>query len=371
MPRKASKKAGSGSGRSLKEYRRRRGKPTPEPAAASEGAPGTGNRFVIQEHSATSLHWDLRLEWDGVLASWALPRGLPPDPKRNNMAIRTEDHPISYLEFEGEIPAGSYGAGTMDIWDSGTYEAEKFRDDEVIFTLHGERARARYALFRAGRQARDWMIHRMDPPERPLEPIPERIRPMLPRPGRLPRKKDAWGFEIAWGGVRAIAYSRPGTLRLLDADLRDVSSSFPEVRRLNRRLGMASAVLDGEIVMLDEQGRPDPEALQARTKLRSDSAIRRRAKSEPASFQIFDLLHLDGASLPDLPYEERRRALEELGLEGEAWRTPSFHRGDGRGFRASAAELGLPGIVAKRLDSPYRSGVRPEWVAIPTGRTGR
>src|SRR5262249_14905489 len=163
----------------------------------------------------------------------------------------TEDHPVSYLEFEGEIPAGSYGAGSMSVWDRGTYEAEKFRDDEVIFTLRGRRAQARYALFRAGKQQRDWMIHRMDPPQRPIEPMPEQMEPMLPRPGRLPRKKDAWGFEIAWGGVRAIAYSRPGTLRLRDAELRDVSSSFPDVRRLNRRLGMTTMVLDGEIVLLD------------------------------------------------------------------------------------------------------------------------
>jgi bifunctional non-homologous end joining protein LigD len=130
---------------------------------------------------------------------------------------------------------------------------------------------------------------------------------------------------------------------------------------------MTSAVLDGEIVVLDQGGRPDPEALKARTALRSDSAIRRRAKAEPASLQIFDVLYFDGASLLGLPYEERRRLLDELALEGESWRTPAFHRGDGKSFKASAATAGLPGIVAKRLDSPYRSGVRPEWVAIPTG----
>src|SRR4051794_17424742 len=145
MPRKGHKSDGA-----LEEYRRRRAKQTPEPAATG-GGEREGARFVVQEHSARRLHWDLRLERDGVLASWALPKGLPPDPERNHKAVHTEDHPVEYLEFEGEIPAGSYGAGTMSIWDRGTYECEKFRDDEVIFTLHGERVDARYALFHAGK----------------------------------------------------------------------------------------------------------------------------------------------------------------------------------------------------------------------------
>jgi bifunctional non-homologous end joining protein LigD len=356
MPRKAKAKP------ALKEYRRKRAKRTPEPKTGGD-AGGPGDRFVIQEHSARRLHWDLRLERDGVLASWALPKGLPPDPGRNHKAVRTEDHPISYLEFEGEIPAGSYGAGTMRIWDSGSYEAEKFRDDEVILTLHGERVDARFALFRAGKAERDWIIHRMDPPTRPIEPMPEQIAPMRARPGRLPRDDGGWGYEIEWAGLRTIAYSTPGELRLRDAELEDVSSRFPEVRRLNRQLGSLSAVLDGAIVLLDERGIPDPERLRARLELRSDSAIR-HAKAEPVSFQIFDLLYLDGSSLLDLAYEERRRFLDELGLDGAAWRTPAYHRGDGKSFRASAAELGLAGILARRLDSPYLPGEEGEWKAI-------
>ncbi len=117
---------------------------------------------MIQEHHASSLHWDLRLEHEGVLASWALPKGVPIHPDENRLAVRTEDHPLEYLEFHGEIPAGSYGAGTMEIWDSGTYEAEKFRDNEVMVVLHGERVQGRYVLFPT--RGKDWMIHRMDPP---------------------------------------------------------------------------------------------------------------------------------------------------------------------------------------------------------------
>ena len=132
----------------------------------------TGTRFVVHEHHARRLHWDLRLERDGVLASWALPKGVPQHPKENRLAVRTEDHPIEYLDFEGEIPKGEYGAGTMGIWDRGTYEAEKFRDDEVILTFAGERVKGKYALFQT--KGDNWMIHRMDPPLDPgREPMPQ------------------------------------------------------------------------------------------------------------------------------------------------------------------------------------------------------
>src|SRR4051812_37212329 len=152
---------------------------TPEPAPAAPRSRRTRQpRFVVQEHHARRLHWDLRLEHDGALTSWAVPRGIPPDPGRNHLAVRTEDHPLEYLEFHGEIPAGQYGAGTMKIWDRGTYEEHKFREDEVMVTFHGERVHGRYVLFRT--KGDDWMIHRMDPPADPeREPMPERIAPML------------------------------------------------------------------------------------------------------------------------------------------------------------------------------------------------
>src|SRR5204863_4907272 len=138
---------------------------TPEPRGRKRKKAAKGNRFVIQEHHARRLHWDLRLEHDGVLASFALPKGVPQDPKENRLAVRTEDHPLEYLEFEGRIPKGQYGAGTMEIWDRGTYEAEKFRDDEVIATFAGGRMQGKYALFQT--DGDNWMIHRMDPPADP------------------------------------------------------------------------------------------------------------------------------------------------------------------------------------------------------------
>jgi bifunctional non-homologous end joining protein LigD len=159
----------------LERYRAKRDpEQTPEPAADAPAAPApeSAPRFVVQEHHARRLHWDLRLEHEGTLASWAVPRGIPPGPDRNHLAVRTEDHPLEYLEFHGDIPAGQYGAGTMKIWDRGTYDVHKFRDDEVMVTFHGERVRGRYVLFRT--KGDDWMIHRMDPPEDPeREPMSE------------------------------------------------------------------------------------------------------------------------------------------------------------------------------------------------------
>src|SRR5687767_7610923 len=159
----------------LSEYRAKRDfGATPEPAPARRRARSDQPRFVVQEHHARSMHWDLRLEHDGALASWAVPKGIPPDPARNGLAVRTEDHPLEYLDFEGDIPEGEYGAGRMRIWDRGTYELHKWRDDEVMVTLHGDRVQGRYVLFPT--KGRNWMIHRMDPPADPArEPMPETV----------------------------------------------------------------------------------------------------------------------------------------------------------------------------------------------------
>ena len=156
----------------LDAYRAKRDfESTPEPAGET-AEPESALRFVVQEHSARAMHWDLRLEHEGTLASWAVPKGIPTDPKRNNLAVRTEDHPLEYLDFHGEIPAGHYGAGTMRIFDRGTFEVEKWRDAEVIVVFHGERVRGKYVLFKTG--GKNWMIHRMDPPEDPdREPLAE------------------------------------------------------------------------------------------------------------------------------------------------------------------------------------------------------
>ena len=350
---------------------------TPEPAgAAGETARGAdANRFVVQEHHATRLHWDLRLEHDGVAASWAIPNGIPEDPKENRLAVRTEDHPLEYLDFEGDIPKGEYGAGTMRIWDRGTYEPHKFDDDKVEVTFHGERLRGRYGLFPLKRRkgeppGKDWMIHRMDPPDDPgREPMPEHIAPMLAKTGKLPDDDERWAYEIKWDGVRAIAYSDPGRIRFESRNHNDISAAYPELKALNRSLSSHRAILDGEIVSFDAEGRPSFGRLQSRMHVRSESQARRLAKEAPVVYVAFDLLWLDGHSLMALPYTERRARLKALGLEGPHWQTPDHVVGDGVAVLEASQASGLEGIMAKRLDSPYEPGKRsPCWVKIKNVR---
>jgi bifunctional non-homologous end joining protein LigD len=301
---------------------------TPEPAARRRRRKRGAPRFVVQEHSARRLHWDLRLEHDGVAASWAIPNGIPEDPSENRLAVHTEDHPLEYLEFEGEIPAGQYGAGTMRIWDRGTYECEKWEERKVILSFEGQRLHGRYALFRTGGE-KDWMIHRMDPPLEPRDPFPQRVAPMLARPARLPRNQEGWAAEVRWEGRRALAHGRPGRLQLIDADGADVSREYRHVRRLARQLGSREAVLDGVL----------------------------RAGEEEAIYAIFDLLYLEGRDLMAEPYARRRELLAELELDGEHWQTPSHSVGDLKALLAASREQGLPGLVLKRLDSRYDPGV--------------
>ncbi len=359
----------------LRSYRAKRDfDTTSEPAGAAErsGAGEDGARFVVQEHSATRLHWDLRLEHDGVAVSWAIPNGIPQTPKENRLAVHTEDHPLEYLEFEGDIPRGEYGAGTMRIWDHGTYETHLFDEHKVEVTFHGERLSGRYGLFPIGRpatgedSAKDWMIHRMDPPLDPhRQPMPERILPMLAGAGDLPAREQGWSFEVKWDGVRAIAYCKPGRLRLESRNLREITDGYPEVRGILRAVGMREVVLDGELVAFDESGRPSFERLQRRMHVTAPNAVKRLSASTPVVYAIFDLLYLDGRDLIGLPYRERREALEELELVGPAWRVPAAHPEDGKRLLTATAAQGLEGVVAKRMDSRYEPGRRTgAWIKV-------
>jgi bifunctional non-homologous end joining protein LigD len=344
---------------------------TPEPEAEPRPAPGAGEapRFVVQEHHARRLHWDLRLERDGVLASWALPKGVPPDPKVNHLAVPTEDHPLSYLDFTGDIPTGSYGAGTMSIWDRGTYDLHKWDGREVIVTLHGERVNGRYALFRTGEDR--WMIHRMDPPQDPeREPMPEQVAPMLATSSEvLPSDDGRWGYEIKWDGVRMIAFVAGGTVKLQGRRMLDATARYAELRGLADVVSSHEVVLDGEVVALDEEGRPDFGLLQRRMNVAEGSALRRVAREVPVVYMLFDVLYLDGHQTLARPYTERRRLLEGLSLNGPSWQTPSYHVGDGAALLDATRARGLEGLVAKRLDSVYRPGRRTaSWVKVKNVR---
>jgi bifunctional non-homologous end joining protein LigD len=351
----------------LGEYERKRDfGTTPEPGAKGHRGPKQSRpRFVVQEHSARRLHWDLRLERDGVAVSWAVPNGIPDEPKENRKAVHTEDHPLEYLEFEGEIPAGEYGAGTMRIWDRGTYEVEKWEPGKIVFAFVGERLSGRYALFRAGKDEKDWMIHRIDPAARARDPFPGALVPMLAKLAPVPASDDGWAVEVKWDGVRAIAHCRPGRLELQTRNLSQVTSQYPEVRRLTRQLGSRDAVLDGELVVFGEEGRPSFAGLQQRIHQTSESVVRRRMKSHPVTYVIFDLLYLDGRNLMDEPYIRRRELLRELELDGESWQTPDYSTGHAEELLAASAEQRLEGIVLKRLDSRYVPGKRTgSWLKV-------
>ncbi len=367
------KRAGAAGGKAegLGEYERRRDfGATPEPAGKKRragkrrGGKKSAARFVVQEHSARRLHWDLRLEHDGAAVSWAIPNGIPEDPKENRKAVHTEDHPLEYMEFEGEIPAGEYGAGTVRIWDSGTYECHKWEEGKVVFSFAGERLSGKYALFRAGGE-RDWMIHRMDPPAEDRDPYPEAVVPMLARLSKLPSSDEGWAVEIKWDGVRAIAYCRPGRVELKTRNLNEVTRQYPEVRRLSRQLGARDAVLDGELVAFDEEGRPSFERLQRRIHQTAESVVRRRMKSHPVTYVAFDLLYLDGRDLRAEPYVRRRELLEGLELNGPSFQTPRYAVGQSKELLAASAERGLEGVVMKRLDSHYAAGKRSgAWLKV-------
>ena len=308
----------------LDEYRRRRDAArTPEPVpAADPDSPGPGTRFVIQEHHARGLHWDVRLERDGVLASWAVPKGLPTDPDTVRLAVRTEDHPLEYLTFHGEIPAGEYGAGRMTIWDSGTYATEKWHSREVAVVLHGERARGRFVFLRTGRGEDDWLLRRRGPASG--EPLPREARLATAEPGARP---DGWWLQPLFGGRRVLVRVEGGRAVCTDLDGAEVRGP----RGLGPALSATPVLLDAELVGED--------------------------------LWIGDLLHLDGSDRRDLPWRERHALLEGLGLQGVHWRPAPVFPGGGEEVVAAVAAQGLPGVVAKDPDAPYGAG----WVAVATG----
>jgi bifunctional non-homologous end joining protein LigD len=360
----------------LAEYRAKRDPrrtAEPVPAAGSALPHGNDDTFVVQEHhtprgrTGERVHWDLRLERDGVLKSWAVPKGPPTEPGTNRLAVPTEDHPLEYATFTGEIAAGEYGGGSVTIWDAGRYATEKWDERHIIVTFDGRRLAGRYALFPLDDGA--WNVRKLDataPPEPAAVPLP-----MLATAGELPPPEDddRWGYEFKWDGVRAVAAVRDGVLALSSRKGTDITVRYPELARLPGALSGHEAVLDGEIVALDDQGRPDFGALQNRMH-RTGPEVPRLAAAKPVTYLVFDLLALDGEDLLDRPYVERRERLDALGAAGHRWVATPWFPGGGRRVQAASEENGLEGVVAKRLTSPYRPGLRaPDWRKIKNFRT--
>ena len=407
----------SGARDRLSTYRSMRdARKTPEPVPATPPGPeGSGGDpiFVIQQHHARSLHWDFRLEHDGVLVSWAVPKSPPTDPKSNRLAVQTEDHPMEYATFEGGIPRGEYGGGEVSIWDSGTYRLHKWREGkEVIVTLHGRPDGGlgqvrKYALIHTGggkgakgpKADRNWLMHLMetdpedssgdDSPTTIPEPVegrsstgsgdeqrefPPEVEPMLATltDGKNFGPEEGWAFEMKWDGVRAVVYLAGGRVRLLSRKGRDESAAYPDVTAPLSRLEVRDAVLDGEIVVTDASGRPDFGLLQNRINLSRPGDVERATQTWPAQLMVFDVLELDGQSLLARPYTERRAILENLGLEGlgldalgERVHVPPVFHGDLEAARDISRQLRLEGVVAKRTDSAYSPGRRGRtWLKI-------
>jgi bifunctional non-homologous end joining protein LigD len=347
---------------------------TPEPSAAgranvdlARARPGTS--FVIHQHHARRLHFDLRLEMlsdsRSVLASWAIPKGLPLTDHRPRLAVHVEDHPIEYGSFSGTIPKGNYGAGEVRIFDSGTYELLEQAEGKLSFRLRGGRVQGVFHLARAepGDGSDQWFATLKEDERPPADPPPA-LDPMLATPRPEPFDDEDWMFEPKWDGVRTLAICRDET-RLLSRRKRDVTETYPELAALHERLVTTEAVVDGEIVAF-EDGRPSFERLQSRINLQNPHDIARAQKSIPVTFIAFDLLYLDRRSTVDLPLEARKGLLEDLVVPSERLRISSpCVVGEGLALSEAARARRLEGIVAKRLGSIYHPGRRTkEWLKI-------
>jgi bifunctional non-homologous end joining protein LigD len=391
--------------RSLAEYQRKRDfSKTPEPKGSPE--PQGRNRFVVQKHWATRLHYDFRLEMDGVLVSWAIPKGPTLNPAEKRLAAHVEDHPVSYYDFEGTIPKGEYGGGTVMIWDWGTFEleestpAESLKRGEVKFRLHGVRLSGRYALVRT-RSEKDWLlIKKKDEAADPnfdiekfntsvktgrtkeeIEqgkdavwssrreegqgglinlanaekgPMPKSLEPMKAQTVDKPFDDDHWLFEIKWDGIRLVSFLDDGRVSLQTRAGRIVDAEYPQLQAISHLVNVKQAVLDGEVVVLDEEGRPSFQLLQNRGK-----------EDHPMQYVVFDIVYYDGQRLFKVPLEDRKRLLRDVVRDSGVLRYSDHVLGQGKAFFRAAQEKRLEGVVAKLRDSAYQPGVRSSaWLKI-------
>ncbi len=331
---------------------------TPEPAGG--GPTAGGNSFVIQRHDATRLHYDVRLERDGALVSWAVPKGLPFVKGERHLAVQTEDHPMEYGSFEGTIPEGHYGAGEVRIWDRGTYEPVEWTDKKVSFRLHGERHHGEYHLIKTSRGERDWLVFLASRSEEEPRDRPPTFAPMLATGGYEPFDREGWWFEPKLDGIRTLLYLDGEEVRLVSRTGRDQTAIYPELKPAYRRITATNAVLDGEIVATDERGRTSFELLQQRMNLTSPAEIERIRKKIPVEMVAFDVLWVDGQDLTGLPLSDRRSCLVETVVEGRGLRLMYGVERDGKGFFEAARGHELEGIIAKRLGSKYQPGKRTD-----------
>ena len=402
---------------SLKEYARKRSfSKTPEPKPDKPAA-APGNFFCVQRHHATRLHYDFRLEIDGALASWAVPKGPTLNPSEKRLAMHVEDHPLDYGNFEGNIPAGNYGAGSVMLWDRGTYEllgdlpakAQMARGDFKC-RLHGGKLKGEFAivLMKNRGKGNEWLLlkkkddfadpdwdidkhsrslltgrtqeeiardmpavvaphesKRTMPKEAVRGPMPASIAPMKGTLANSPPRGPGWLYEIKWDGVRAICFVEDGKVRLVSRSGKSCERQYPELDVLPHFVDAQSAVLDAEICVLDEQGRPRFELIQPRIMVADSATIAAMARSRPAALFVFDLLYLDGYDLRAAPLSERRKLLEAILKPGGVVRLSGTFD-EGEHLLEAAREQGLEGIIAKRADSRYEARRSDSWIKVKT-----
>lgn len=410
---------------SLKEYRaKRRFEKTPEP---QPGLPHEAHRlvFVIHKHAARALHYDLRLELGGVLKSWAVPKGPSLDPAIKRLAVMVEDHPLEYRDFEGVIPEGNYGAGSVIIWDRGFYQhplaadeqdnerrlREGLQKGDLKFILEGEKLRGEFALVKTGKDEKSWLLlkkkerfpatvdiltenrsvvshktleevledagqksfrqkkaHQIRLHEAvesdglsdaPLAPMPHLVAPMLAGTVKAPFDSPEWLFEVKWDGYRAVAEVRDGAVSLYSRNGISFDKKFFPVVESLRKSGF-DAVLDGEVVVVDDQGRPDFELLQNYRESRGGHLL----------YYVFDLLHFKGHDLTGLPLLRRKELLKSILPSLPKIRFSEHVAGEGILFFQAAAQKGLEGIIAKHAGSTYEAGKRSRfWLKIKSRLT--
>ena len=347
----------------LMEYVRRRDfEGTPEPAPG-DVAKADGNSFVIHKHRATALHYDVRLEKDGALPSWAVPKGLPTAKGDKRLAVHTEDHPLEYGSFEGTIPEGHYGAGEVRIFDDGWYEPVEWTDDKVSFRLHGRRYPGLEFHFVKTRQ--NWLAFLASAQDAALIPSPARYQPMLAEGGWEAFDDDGWWFEPKLDGIRCLAELTTGSTTLRTRTGRDATAQYPELHMIHELVDQVNAVIDGEIVAFDADGRNSFEVLQQRMNLAGEREIARTSKQIPVALVVFDLLWLDGHETIGLSLQERRELLELIVETDHRLQVVTHVEGAGKELTKSAKRLGLEGVMAKRLGSTYLPGRRtPDWRKI-------
>lgn len=334
--------------------------PEPQPEIVS----GQGSAFVVHRHHASRLHYDLRLEKDGVLKSWAVPKGLPPRPGVKRLAVATEDHPLEYLNFEGAIPKGEYGGGQMWAYATGKYQITKEKKNGFYFRLHSRELNAEYRIHLM--KENQWLLERVDTSQ--VDWLNDPIEPMLAELGHAVPKTSDYGFEVKWDGIRALIAVDEGTVRIHSRNHMDITAQFPELSA-PESFRVSGALFDGEIVCLDEAGKPIFKNVINRMQQKGENPIGRAKIKFPAICYLFDLLYLDGRSVIHEPLERRRSWLADVVKKDSAYRVSEMVD-EGNELFEAAKQLGLEGIMAKRKNSPYLPGKRSDhWLKVKTRQT--